>query len=314
MDFVEVLQLIEREAQEGQELEFKAGGALRSEPFSRTELVKDVTGMANAAGGRLIYGIGEKSLNGVVVAGDLAPITEAKINKDWIAQVLRSNVSPPLQRMDVFEVQVPSSRGGGRVVVVDVEASSTAHQNLLDHRYYQRTGAIVHAMVDFQIRDVMNRTMRPVIEVHWARQNDLISSDMHRYTLTPALKNQGVVTLGEWEFEVDVPREAALALMQSSRGWTQQGIDMQHSISPEGLETLQIRISDPTRDGRRLILHPGREMVLGSDLGLSEIRLSIDRRIGRELREAQLPIRWRLYMPNARPLEGEWPLNDWCIY
>jgi predicted HTH transcriptional regulator len=68
IDLPEILMLINTEAQESATLEFKAGDALDRSGGGPRELVKDITGMANGAGGRLIYGIGERKVEGRTVA------------------------------------------------------------------------------------------------------------------------------------------------------------------------------------------------------------------------------------------------------
>lgn len=45
---------------ESLQLEFKGSGALSKNPDGRAEIAKDVSAMANAAGGTIIYGIAEK--------------------------------------------------------------------------------------------------------------------------------------------------------------------------------------------------------------------------------------------------------------
>lgn len=51
--------LIDEHTQESLYLEFKRGDALGRQNNQRAELIKDVTGLANAGGGRIIYGIAE---------------------------------------------------------------------------------------------------------------------------------------------------------------------------------------------------------------------------------------------------------------
>lgn len=42
-------------SEEGSSLEFKASGSLQNNPHNQLELVKDITALANAAGGTIIH-------------------------------------------------------------------------------------------------------------------------------------------------------------------------------------------------------------------------------------------------------------------
>lgn len=87
------------------------------------------------------------------MAASLHPVTDASVNADWINDVICGNTSPLLRQFEITELPVT----GGKVIAIEIQASSTAHQNLLDHRYYQRVGRSTSPMADFQIRDVMSR-------------------------------------------------------------------------------------------------------------------------------------------------------------
>ena len=172
--------------QEGSALEFKAAAALSNTAGHPAELVKDATGFANAAGGRIVYGLREeKGVGGVAVASGLDPIKDHSISPEWITQILRSRSAPPLQKFDVHAIPVPAEFGGGRVVVVDVDAGDTAHQSTFDHRYYQRAAKTTAPMLDFQIRDVMGRRSAPKIDVVLRRMR---SVDRTRFMSTTSLQ------------------------------------------------------------------------------------------------------------------------------
>lgn len=50
-------------------------------------------------------------------------------------------------------------------IYFSVPRSNTAHQNRLSHVYYKRRNATVEAMEDYEIRDVMNRSKTPIIDI-----------------------------------------------------------------------------------------------------------------------------------------------------
>ncbi len=177
-------------ATEGAYLDFKGGAALVRTDSAKSELVKDCSGFANADGGRIVYGIAEGGGDAAMTATSIDPVTEPSTTTEWITEVLRSNTSPPLQCFKVSEILQPN---GGRVVVIDLEASGTAHQSLRDLKYYQRISTSTVPMVDFQIRDVMSRRRRAVAQVNLQFERLKQSDHLHRYRLGVALTNTGEI-------------------------------------------------------------------------------------------------------------------------
>src|SRR3954463_3820580 len=75
--------------QESLTLDYKASPALSKDSKPREELCKDVSALANSAGGQIIYGIEEKDQRPVRVDDGTMAVT-----REWIEQVLDSNVQP----------------------------------------------------------------------------------------------------------------------------------------------------------------------------------------------------------------------------
>lgn len=94
MNADDISRLISDRAQESLYLDFKRGEALeRQNNKVRRELIKDVTGLANADGGRLIYGIAEDKVDGIPVAHSLRPVVDAGVDKEWISSIIRDRKS-----------------------------------------------------------------------------------------------------------------------------------------------------------------------------------------------------------------------------
>lgn len=307
-------QLFASPAQEGQSLEFKAGAALARDSDARRELVKDCTGFANASGGRIVYGVAEAEIDGVWVASGLAPVTDAVVGADWISEILRSNTGPPLTRCDVVELAVD----GGRVVVVDIEQASTAHQNLIDKKYYQRGGRVTSAMVDFQIRDVMGRRTRPQVEVKLKLRPEEVSSDYHRHYFGVEVVNVGAVSLEHWALTFDIPE---MVIADQSGGSINSDPDLRGMLSGDvgvnyrGIRMRRLSLGDPATTGRRWIIHPGQSVVFhdrNATLPYVPIEMTHARHL--DLQPRQVPISWRMYVKDAPPLEGQFPFSEWCKF
>jgi hypothetical protein len=281
---------------------------------SRQELVKDCTGFANANGGLILYGVAEEELDGVPVAMSLSPIIDRKINGDWITSVIRSNTSPPLNHFQTTELAV----SGGRVIAVQIEAASTAHQNLIDRRYYQRAGRITEPMVDFQIRDVMNRRLCPSIRIKHKLVKLKRGRNLHRYGLHVSMTNIGQLTLENWRFEIDIPRE----LIRDTRRESELSPLLEALLSSwssicsleDGLDNrrvLRVACEDPDESfERRLIIHPGQTRTLFEPDRLPEIIIEIDDTIWRKVQGRS--ILWRIFAANTQPIVGEWSFDKWC--
>lgn len=317
----DLTELLATRATEGLYLELKRGAALTrgngergSDP--RAELVKDCSGFANAAGGRIVYGVSEELVDGVNVAAGLSPVSDAGIGQNWIAEVLRSNTSPPLSRFHITELPVAD----GRVIVVDVDQSFTAHQNLKDQRYYQRTGPTTVPMVDFQIRDVMARRTRPEVAVRLTFQAELRSANLHRYALAIEIENIGGVTLKNWWLDVDIPaavvrdtRHPGVALMAMEPRFRQ----VVRQIRVGGRQIERVSVGDPNPIGGRMLLHPEQTLSLDrSNPKFAEILLEVDNAIFGRFDNGQDAgvINWTIYFENSPPQKGAIPFDQWSQF
>lgn len=295
---------------EGLYVEFKRGAALTvGTDQARTELVKDCTGFANADGGLILYGIAEAEVGGVKVAAGLDPILDARATRDWVGEVLRSNSSPPLHRFEVTELPQP---GGGRVVAIEIQAASTAHQSLRDYRYYQRAGASTAPMVDFQVRDVMARRAKPDAAVTLHRRNITRSAALHRHAIEIDVENVGSVTLEKWWLDVELPglilrdtRNPGYPMMQMQANY--------HRLVKVIDERARVSFGDPWQDGERCLIHPGQVLRLDRNYRhFSEIFMEVDHENFERVHG--LPLSWTLYFNNHAPKKGEVPFEEWCTF
>lgn len=307
-------QILNERAQEGLYLEFKRGAALASTNEARLELIKDCTGFANASGGTILYGVAEEQVENINVAAALSPVSPQGVGGDWITNIIRSNTSPPLSRFEITELPVSE----GRVVVIEIEASSTAHQSLIDRKYYQRAGRTTEPMVDFQIRDVMNRRLRPEILVGHRLINIESNGDLHRKALEVFVTNVGRVTLEKWYFEIDIPPEIVRdtrdpntrPLLEALVENWEDSMSLAHDAG--GRRVFRIGRGDPDEEQRRRFLHPGQTLALIDPSKHPEIVIEVDhdnwRRVGGQ------SISWRMYLPDLQPIQGDWPFDDWCHF
>jgi hypothetical protein len=141
---------------EGTQLDFK------KEVLTNDKLHKQVTGFANAEGGRLIFGVDEQ--NGVATA--VCGITlrsgeshETVINR--IHDTVKSNTRPPIAAPGIHSYPI-QLKNGGLIVVTEVYKSDRAPHLVLNPNEsffaYARDGVATKPMDESQIRDAYTRT------------------------------------------------------------------------------------------------------------------------------------------------------------
>jgi hypothetical protein len=146
-----VQELISNSVQESLSLEYKGAGALGRDSRSMMEITKDVSAMANSAGGVLIYGVAEDQATGIL---RLDPVSRTSFSREWVEQVV-GQVRPRIAGVRIACVEVAGVQDGV-VYVLEVPQSTTAHQ-ATDCKYYRRYNFQCVPMYDHEIRDVMWR-------------------------------------------------------------------------------------------------------------------------------------------------------------
>jgi hypothetical protein len=153
--------LIANKAEENLSLEYKDGRALSD----TKEIAKDVSAFANSAGGVIIYGIKEfDEVDKKHLPEKITPIDRKSFSKEWLEQVINSNISPKIEGLKIVSISL--SDNNDVAYVVEIPQGSTAHQNTKDHRYYKRYNFKSEPMLDYEIRDILNRMKHPVIELY----------------------------------------------------------------------------------------------------------------------------------------------------
>ena len=140
--------LIDDEIQESLTLDYKDSRALAKDSKSRDELCKDVSAFANSAGGQIVYGIEEKDHKPVAIDGG------SELTREWIEQVIDSNVQPRIEGLIIAPIQLDRAHG---YVLTIPQAETYAPHQAADHKYYYRQNFQSVPMEDYQVRDVFRR-------------------------------------------------------------------------------------------------------------------------------------------------------------
>jgi hypothetical protein len=209
--------LIRENRPENISLEYKKSDALANNEKNKKEIAKDVSAMANSAGGVLIYGVDENKPTGPIrFDGGVDP---QKTSTEWIEQIIDSNVARRIPSVRVIPVPMMSEHTDHVVYVVSVPQSSLAPHMASDHRFYKRLGTITAMMEEYEIRDVARRSESPDLDIHFEVRHDQTS-----VLLIPWLTNTAPEPAFYATFNLYISTRANGKLIRvSMRDWNHRG-------------------------------------------------------------------------------------------
>ena len=152
--------------EENQHLEYKSAKALEKSDKKKTDISITVSSMANADGGIIIYGMKEfDEPDKRHLPEKIDAIDRQEFTKEWLEQVIISNIYPTIQNVIIHPISIESDQSGV-VYVIEVVKSFTAHQ-ANDLKYYRRYNFSSNPMYDYEIRDILNRTQTPKLTLEF---------------------------------------------------------------------------------------------------------------------------------------------------
>lgn len=205
-DIAQLDSMITSKFEENFSLDYKAAGAIGMADKKKTEITKDVSAMANASGGTIIYGMSEYQDHARRhLPEKVDPVSRSLFSKEWLEHVI-SNIKPRIELIKIFPVEIPTNPDHV-VYVVEIPKATTAHQ-ASDFRYYRRYNFESQPMHDDEIRDVMNRQRIPTLSVSASIQFD---SGGFKGTLHFEIHNTSDVLAKHFAAFVHVPLPLKLA-------------------------------------------------------------------------------------------------------
>jgi len=310
-DTLNDIQALLGSTEESISLDFKSGrffDSIGNENVKR-DLIHDATAFANAGGGTIIFGIAEKQVNGRSVADKLEPVAHGAITRDRLAQILSEGSDPPLRDFRIR--MIPLAGNSADVIVLEIDEGHTAFQSRLDKRFYHRVEATTASMHGYAIRDVMNRRTTPRLDVELRYLRDTRNPAYHIYQIEPKLKNVGAITARLWALRLEIPAfRAEIAAQPSSPQIFSLGHQTVNGLRHTGFEFSSER---STRQFSLSIM-PDDELVLGAPTGFSYIQITIDPNTWERVSDLAPPIRWTLFVDNARRRDGEDAFEHWCRF
>lgn len=149
------------QVQESSSLEYKASAAVENTEPRKTEIAKDVSAMANADGGQIIYGMTESNH---LPTGLDSGIDGGKFNGLWFEQVIQQNIRPQIEGLHILSIPLNAGHFA-YVITVPAAGVRAPHQLAKDGRYYRRRNFRNDVMEDYEVRESMRRSTTPELHV-----------------------------------------------------------------------------------------------------------------------------------------------------
>lgn len=292
---------IESEIEESLTLEYKSAEALDRTEYKKKEITKDVSAMANAAGGVLIYGIAEYSdPERRHLPERITPIDRNEFPREWVEQIINA-IRPRIDRIIIHSVNL-SSGEQDVAYVIEIPQSNTAHQ-ASDHRYYKRFNFQSVPMEDYEVRDVMFRQQSPDIALNFLieitnRTPDELSDETPdekrvNNSLIIQARNNGSAFARYVACLLDVPTEILreiknkISLTDGGRFYRQRLFNLNQEFGDENFKANFPLLRNMSMNWR---------IALADDFSKAESR--------------HLELKWKLYADNAAPKEGHISIGE----
>jgi hypothetical protein len=149
--------LVDEGLEESLTLDYKASPALTRDGKGPDEICKDVTALANSAGGQIVYGIEEDKATKKPSRVDDG-VADPKVTREWIEQILNSRVQPRLNGVTTTRIDMGNGQFG---YVISVPQTQTGPHQSPEGKYYKRFDLQSVPMHDYEIRDIMRRSTTP---------------------------------------------------------------------------------------------------------------------------------------------------------
>jgi hypothetical protein len=277
---------ITSEIEESLTLEYKSAEALDRNETKKKEITKDVSAMANSAGGVLIYGIREfDQENRRHLPEKITPVDRRQYPREWVEQIIQA-IRPRIDGILIHSVSL-SSGESDVAFVIEIPQSNTAHQ-ASDHRYYKRFNFQAVPMEDYEIRDVMFREQTPNIAL-----NFLIELNAASQNLVVQARNNGSAFAQYVAVFLDVP-VPVLQTIENKLSLTDGGRLYRHRLT-----NLNQEYADEQFKSNFPLL---RSMSMDWKIPLNENIA--------ELTRQELGVKWKIYADNALPREGKISLKE----
>jgi len=306
-DQAELQRHIDDGVEESLNLDYKASGALERSDEKKAEITKDVSAMANSAGGVIIYGIKEHSAKSKKhLPEKITPIDRTQFSREWLEQIINT-IQPRITGITIHPVNL-NTDPNHVAYVVEIPQSTKAHQ-ARDFRYYRRYNFECVPMTDYEIKDVMNRATLPNVDVEFSYDEVYPDGAFHPdYRLKIVVRNQGDQVVEKYKLHFTFPififRNQAGDRENPSLYDPNYDSYWFYSNSDFSEYTITVKSKD--------VLFPQEGINVGDIVGL---KYKMDRDLHHRLMqkknaENEIIVRWIFYADNMPPKIGKIPFSN----
>lgn len=158
----DLLDLVKAQTKESISLDFKKSASLQNTDLKKNEISKDVSALANSAGGTILYGMEE---DGFVAKGVDDGIDPKVITKEWLEQVINSRIQRKIEGIRINPIDLNETHKGNVAYAVYVPPSNRAPHQAYDKKFYKRYNFESVPMEEYEIRDVSRRDEVPDLNI-----------------------------------------------------------------------------------------------------------------------------------------------------
>jgi hypothetical protein len=285
-------------------LDYKAGDALGTSDGKKKEITKDVSAMANSAGGTIIYGIKEYDEEDTKhLPEKFAPIDRRQFSKEWLEQVINT-IQPRINGIIIHSVEL--STGFNDVAyVVEIPQSATAHQ-ARDKKYYKRFNFLSEPMEHYEIKDVMNRLTSPDVDVEFSYHNTNVTVPNRDYRLKIIVRNRGDKVVKRYKLQFSFPN-------------FRDKMTLRETFDPGDIYYELYGVEKALDDSEYKIMFRSKDVLFPKDgISLTEVvnlRYKVDTNLHQRLMERknadnEITIVWILFADDMLPKSGEIPFSS----
>lgn len=290
-DYSKLEKLIVEGVEESLMMEYKSADALGKSDGKKKEISKDVSAMANSAGGVIVYGIKEYDDNDKRhLPEKIDGIDRTQYSKEWLEQVI-NNIRPKIDGLLITPINSPGDRNEG-VYVVDIPQSTTAHQ-ATDYRYYKRYNFESVPMEDYEVKDVIHRVTTSLADVHFDFKVLSKDHEIHEYALVILIRNLGTQVIKNFKLIFSFPD-----IFRATRNVIHARENATLSTDKFGNFIISYRSKE--------VIFPEDEININEDIAwcYTMDQKSYDKIMDAEIKGKDLKIEWILYADDMPPKRG----------
>ncbi|PVH24722.1 AlbA family DNA-binding domain-containing protein [Sphingobacterium corticibacter] len=198
--------LIQQEAEESINIDFKSSGSLDKSDNKKKEIGKDISSFANSDGGIIVYGLSEKDHK----ASEIDFVEGNVYTKEWLEQVISSKISPRINNLKIYPIRFEGDISKS-VYIVKIPKSNSVHMNT-DKKYYRRYNFESVAMEEYEVSNLysrVNATELDLEELEVRTKNSVKTAQKltsTRVVLRIAIRNTSRSLEKDYKLEVQVPK------------------------------------------------------------------------------------------------------------